>query len=96
MEAWFTHAAADGFNVMGASLPSGLETFVETVVPILRERGLFRREYAGATLREEYVPSDQGKLNAATAALADAQAQWKLYADIGDVRAVSLPSTSCT
>ena len=39
---------------MGASLPSGLETFVETVVPILRERGLFRSEYAGATLREHY------------------------------------------
>ena len=54
MEAWFTQGAADGFNVMGASLPSGLETFVETVVPILRERGLFRREYTGATLREHY------------------------------------------
>jgi len=54
METWFTQGAADGFNVMGASLPSGLETFVEAVVPILRERGLFRREYAGATLREHY------------------------------------------
>jgi FMN-dependent oxidoreductase (nitrilotriacetate monooxygenase family) len=54
METWFTQGAADGFNVMGASLPSGLETFAETVVPILRERGLFRSEYAGATLREHY------------------------------------------
>jgi FMN-dependent oxidoreductase (nitrilotriacetate monooxygenase family) len=54
METWFTQGAADGFNVMGASLPSGLETFVETVVPILRERGLFRNEYEGTTLREHY------------------------------------------
>jgi FMN-dependent oxidoreductase (nitrilotriacetate monooxygenase family) len=54
METWFTHGAADGFNVMGASLPLGLETFVQSVVPILRERGLFRSDYAGTTLREHY------------------------------------------
>ena len=54
METWFTQGAANGFNVMGASLPSGLATFVQTVVPILRERGLFRRQYTGATLREHY------------------------------------------
>jgi FMN-dependent oxidoreductase (nitrilotriacetate monooxygenase family) len=54
MQTWFTQGAADGFNIMGASLPSGLEAFVQTVVPILRERGLFRSEYAGATLREHY------------------------------------------
>lgn len=54
MEAWFRQGAADGFNVMGASLPAGLETFAETVVPILRGRGLFRSEYSGATLRENY------------------------------------------
>ncbi|CAN5178123.1 MAG: LLM class flavin-dependent oxidoreductase [Nocardioides sp.] len=54
IEAWFTRGGADGFNVMGPSLPAGLETFIETVVPILRERGLFRSEYAGTTLREHY------------------------------------------
>jgi FMN-dependent oxidoreductase (nitrilotriacetate monooxygenase family) len=54
METWFTHGAADGFNVMGASLPAGLEAFVESVVPILRDRGLFRTEYSGTTLREHY------------------------------------------
>jgi FMN-dependent oxidoreductase (nitrilotriacetate monooxygenase family) len=54
IEEWFTHGAADGFNVMPAVLPSGLEAFVDHVVPILQERGLFRREYAGATLRDHY------------------------------------------
>ena len=52
--------AADGFNVVPAVLPSGLEAFVDHVVPILQERGLFRREYAGPTLRDHYglsVPS---------------------------------------
>ena len=33
-------------------LPGGIEIFIEEVVPILRERGLFRREYTGTTLRD--------------------------------------------
>lgn len=51
---WFDHDAADGFNIMPAALPSGLEVFVDAVVPILRNRGVFRREYAGRTLRDHY------------------------------------------
>jgi hypothetical protein len=35
-------------------LPTGLEVFVETVVPILQNRGLFRREYSGSTLRDHF------------------------------------------
>jgi FMN-dependent oxidoreductase (nitrilotriacetate monooxygenase family) len=54
MEDWHTRGAADGFNVMPAVLPSGLELFVEHVVPILRARGLFRHEYTGRTLRDHY------------------------------------------
>ena len=52
--AWFEGGAADGFNIMAAALPSGLETFIEHVLPILRRKGLFREEYAGTTLREHY------------------------------------------
>ena len=54
LEEWFTDGAADGFNVMPAALPSGLEAFVDHVVPILQQRGLFRTEYAGTTLRDHY------------------------------------------
>ncbi|MEU6173759.1 LLM class flavin-dependent oxidoreductase [Streptantibioticus parmotrematis] len=54
LQQWFTAGAADGFNVMPAVLPSGLEAFVDKVVPILQERGLFRTEYTGRTLREHY------------------------------------------
>ncbi|WP_369236720.1 LLM class flavin-dependent oxidoreductase [Streptomyces sp. R21] len=52
---WFTQGAADGFNIMPAVLPSGLDAFVDHVVPILRARGLLRSEYGPRrTLRERY------------------------------------------
>jgi len=51
---WWEQGAADGFNVMPAVLPSGLSAFVEQVVPILQRRELFKREYSGSTLRENY------------------------------------------
>ncbi|MFI8236060.1 LLM class flavin-dependent oxidoreductase [Streptomyces sp. NPDC085866] len=55
IETWFTQGAADGFNIMPAVLPSGLEAFVEHVVPILRTRGLLRTAYSPRqTLRERY------------------------------------------
>jgi FMN-dependent oxidoreductase (nitrilotriacetate monooxygenase family) len=54
IELWFTEGAADGFNVMPPLLPSGLDDFVDHVVPLLRARGLFRHEYTGRTLREHY------------------------------------------
>lgn len=52
IQAWFEGGAADGFNVMPPYLPGGLEVFVDRVVPILQQRGLFRTSYAGSTLRE--------------------------------------------
>ncbi|QGX67121.1 NtaA/DmoA family FMN-dependent monooxygenase [Bacillus sp. ms-22] len=52
METWLTEEAADGFNVMRPLLPEGLDVFVDRVVPILQERGLFKTEYTGQTLRE--------------------------------------------
>ncbi|AOZ88314.1 nitrilotriacetate monooxygenase [Bacillus xiamenensis] len=52
METWLTEEAADGFNVMPPLLPEGLDVFVDRVVPILQERGLFKTEYTGQTLRE--------------------------------------------
>ena len=51
---WFENGAADGFNIMAPVLPSGLETFAATVIPILQERGYFHTEYEGETLRDHY------------------------------------------
>jgi FMN-dependent oxidoreductase (nitrilotriacetate monooxygenase family) len=54
IEEWATSGAADGFNVMPAALPAGLEAFVEHVIPLLRKRGLFREDYTATTLRGHY------------------------------------------
>lgn len=54
LQTWFEAGAADGFNIMPPYLPGGLEVFVERVVPILQERGLFRTEYTATTLRGHY------------------------------------------
>ncbi len=52
LQMMFENGAADGF-VVGASLtPGSHEDFARTVVPILQERGLFRTEYPGTTLRD--------------------------------------------
>jgi alkanesulfonate monooxygenase len=51
LERWFAGGAADGFMIMPAAEPHGLEDFVELVIPILQERGLFRVRYEADTLR---------------------------------------------
>ncbi|MFF1420404.1 NtaA/DmoA family FMN-dependent monooxygenase [Streptomyces sp. NPDC058280] len=43
--------AADGFILVPHLTPGGLDDFVDRVVPLLQERGAFRTDYAGATLR---------------------------------------------
>ena len=52
MEAWLMDDACDGFNILFPYVPGGVDDVARRVVPELRRRGLFRREYAGATLRE--------------------------------------------
>ncbi|GGZ38316.1 nitrilotriacetate monooxygenase component A [Streptomyces inusitatus] len=44
--------AADGFILVPHLTPGGLDEFADTVVPLLQERGVFRREYTGTTLRD--------------------------------------------
>ncbi|WP_152048946.1 LLM class flavin-dependent oxidoreductase [Aureimonas psammosilenae] len=51
MQEWFETGAADGFILMCPTLPSSLEDFTRLVVPELRRRGLFRKDYEGETLR---------------------------------------------
>ena len=51
LEHWFTLGATDGFIVRGGT-PTAFDDFVEQVIPILQQRGLYRTEYEGETLRE--------------------------------------------
>jgi alkanesulfonate monooxygenase SsuD/methylene tetrahydromethanopterin reductase-like flavin-dependent oxidoreductase (luciferase family) len=43
---------ADGFVLVPQLTPGGLDDVVDRVVPLLQERGVFREEYPGTTLRD--------------------------------------------
>lgn len=44
--------ASDGFILVPHVTPGGLDPFVDRVVPLLQERGVFRTDYTGTTLRD--------------------------------------------
>ncbi|MEV4646587.1 NtaA/DmoA family FMN-dependent monooxygenase [Saccharopolyspora sp. NPDC049357] len=44
--------ASDGFILVPHLTPGGLDDFAAQVVPLLQERGVYRTEYPGSTLRE--------------------------------------------
>ncbi|MGV3549252.1 LLM class flavin-dependent oxidoreductase [Rhizobium sp.] len=52
MATWLDGKGSDGFNVVFPFLPQGLDDVVDRLVPELQRRGLFRTDYAGATLRD--------------------------------------------
>ncbi|MFL5061400.1 MAG: LLM class flavin-dependent oxidoreductase [Xanthobacteraceae bacterium] len=52
LEQWFVERACDGFVVSATHVPGAYEDFVCFVVPELQRRGLFRKDYAGKTLRQ--------------------------------------------
>lgn len=49
---WHDHDAIDGFIALPGGSIQSLHLFFEQVVPLLVEKGLFRKEYDGNTLRE--------------------------------------------
>ncbi|MFE2604342.1 NtaA/DmoA family FMN-dependent monooxygenase [Streptomyces mirabilis] len=51
LDEFVTAGAADGFILVPHLTPGGLDEFVDRVVPLLQERGAFRTEYTGTTLR---------------------------------------------
>ena len=52
MARWLFEDGSDGFNIMFPWLPGGLDAVVDTLIPELQRRGLFRTEYEGRTLRD--------------------------------------------
>lgn len=52
IEKWWREKATDGFMIQFPLAPRDLQDFVELVVPILQERGIFRTDYEGETLRD--------------------------------------------
>ncbi|MEV0729585.1 NtaA/DmoA family FMN-dependent monooxygenase [Polymorphospora sp. NPDC050346] len=52
MDEFVRAEASDGFILIPHLTPGGLDEFADTVVPLLQERGVFRTEYTGPTLRD--------------------------------------------
>jgi FMN-dependent oxidoreductase (nitrilotriacetate monooxygenase family) len=52
LEQLFTGRACDGFVIAASHVPGSYADFVKHVVPELQRRGLFHKDYAGKTLRE--------------------------------------------
>jgi len=52
LEEWFVGEACDGFVLAATHMPGTYEDFARLVVPELQQRGLFRTEYPGSTLRD--------------------------------------------
>lgn len=52
LQEWFEAGAVDGFWVSIDTYEDGIDTFVDEVVPLLQERGIFHEDYEGITLRD--------------------------------------------
>lgn len=58
---WFESGAADGFWILPDAYETDFKRFVDEVVPILQERGVFHKDYEGTTLRENMgIPYQYG------------------------------------
>ena len=61
IQEWFEAEAADGFWLSPDIFEDGVNAFVEEVVPLLQQRGIYPTDYVGTTLRENLgVPEQYG------------------------------------
>lgn len=72
IQTWFERGASDGF-IINSVLPDGLQYFTELVVPVLQQRGLFRTEYTGHTLRDNLGLEVPANRNSVAAEVEEAQ-----------------------
>lgn len=60
MQEWLEAGAVDGFWI-SPDIDDGIDAFVDGVIPILQERGIFHSDYGGSTLREHLgAPAQYG------------------------------------
>lgn len=61
LQEWFEAGACDGFWVFLDINEDGIDTFVDEVVPILQERGIYHHDYEGTTIRDHLgAPAQYG------------------------------------
>src|SRR5690606_42116811 len=51
---WFDSKACDGFNLNAPFNPGGFKLICDKLIPELQNRGYFRTEYEGTTLRDNF------------------------------------------
>jgi FMN-dependent oxidoreductase (nitrilotriacetate monooxygenase family) len=51
--AWVNEADIDGFNLSRTVVPECLESFIDLMLPILQERGAYKRDYTSGTYRQK-------------------------------------------
>lgn len=61
LDAFVQADASDGFILAPHLTPGGIDEFADTVVPLLQERGVFRTEYEGETLRDHLGLAHPGR-----------------------------------
>ncbi|MBP1857753.1 LLM class flavin-dependent oxidoreductase [Rhizobium herbae] len=70
LQMWIDEAGIDGFNLARTVAPESLRDFVDLVVPVLQERGLFKADYAEGPLRQKLFGGETGRLPASHPAAA--------------------------
>ncbi|OBZ97260.1 N5,N10-methylene tetrahydromethanopterin reductase [Pararhizobium polonicum] len=70
LQRWIDDAGIDGFNLARTVAPESLRDFVDLVIPVLQERGLFKADYAEGPLRQKLFGSENGRLPASHPAAA--------------------------
>ncbi|PZM10188.1 LLM class flavin-dependent oxidoreductase [Rhizobium tubonense] len=62
LQMWIEEGEIDGFNLARTVAPESLRDFVDLVVPVLQERGLFKADYAQGPLRQKMFQRGDGRL----------------------------------
>nr|POF23979.1 dimethyl-sulfide monooxygenase [Quercus suber] len=60
MQRWVEEAGVDGFNISYATTPGTFEDIIRFLKPELERRGVWQREYAGKSMRENYAQDGLG------------------------------------
>ncbi|HEX2888080.1 LLM class flavin-dependent oxidoreductase [Vineibacter terrae] len=62
LQDWVATTDVDGFNLAYAVTPETFADIADLVVPVLQERGVFKRDYAPGTLREKLYGHGRARL----------------------------------
>lgn len=60
MQKWVDEASVDGFNLSYATNPGTFEDLIKYLWPELKKRGVLQTEYAGSTMRQNYLQDGKG------------------------------------